>query len=888
MTHLHRKCYRAAGTFSLLLLLTSCSKEKTGDGDTAVAAPDLTESLNSGEVRAGTVTDERALFGGISAEGQAGDFKIYNDRVQFIIQSTRAGDYYVEYPGSVIDADIVRPENQVGQDLIDDAGTMVGLGRMFDADSVKVIADGSDGTAAIIRAKGQLSPLMLLTGTLESDELIQPRMVEITTDYILEPDSWLLRMDTHVLWKDVATPVQFADMAFMAFDITSGYKHHSGRGGDSPATYGWTSIMGDQNELTLAIMQGEDYGEFKANAVLDTLVDLGPLLIGSNEAVTVNEGDELEWSRYMGVGAALSTLTDEWHLRRGDATETIGGSVQSNGAGLAGVRVHILDSDGGAITMALTDEDGKYSASVPVGSAIHVMADSRGTGVYYDREPGAGWYSPYAADEIRSQTLHSLEHGAQPITFNPGYGISELTPAGADVLLNLTPPGTLQVQITDGETAVVKVNFTEADPVTAHPSLVASRPSGSMAWLYIRDGEGSIPLEPGTYSIVVHRGTLFEAHVETITIESGTTTEVTATLEQSVNPNGLWSLDPHSHGSPSGDGSISMEGRLTVHAAHGVDVHFGTDHDHVADYRVLLEPLGLNEHLASIVADEVSPTLRGHHNVYPLESVPEKVNGGAFPWWSTWKDWVTTEGLYKSMREMATHGDIIVQANHPTSTSGLFANADWSAGSGVVRTGTHWSDDFDAFEVLNDGGYASVVPYYFDMVNRGMRPAPVGVSDSHSHRGGVGENRTWAPINIEEITELTNDHIRQAIQSSGVIASHGPIIDARVAGQWAPGGDFAGPITLDVTVSGPSWMPIDSLEVYANGELSTTLEIESGETVNIELNPEVDTAYVLITSGTGDMSPVYTGQRPWALASALFVDADGEGWEPPLPSLIVE
>lgn len=888
MIHLFNKYYRTVGMGSLLLVLVSCSKDKEEEVDTSEAAADLTETLTAGEVRAGLVTDENALFGGISAEGQAGDFKIYNDRVQFIIQSERAGDYYVEYPGSVIDADIVRSANQPGQDLIDDAGTMVGLGRMFDADSVEVVSDGADGTAAIVRAKGHLSPLMLLTGTLESDGLIQPRMVEVTTDYILEPDSWLLRMDTHVLWKDVATPVQFADMAFMSFDITSSYKHHAGRNGDSPATYGWTSIMGDHNELTLAIMQGEDYGEFVANAVLDTLVDLGPLLIGSNEAVTVSDGDEMEWSRYMGVAQDLATLTDEWHLRRGDTTETIGGSVQSGGVGLAGVRVHVLDADGGPLTMAVTDENGEYTASTPIGEATHVLADSRGSGVYFDRNPGSGWYGPYAADTVRSETLHSIKNGANPIAFHPGHGISEKTPSGENVSLTLTPPGTLQVRIEAGETAVVRVNFTEGDPVVADTTLVANRPSGSMAWLYIRDGEGSIPLEPGTYSVVVHRGTLFEAHVETVTIESGATTEMTATLEQSVNANGLWSLDPHSHGSPSGDGSISMEGRLTVHAAHGVDVHFGTDHDHIADYRVLLEPLGLDNHLASIVADEVSPSLRGHHNVYPLESVPDEVNGGAFPWWSTWKDWVTTAGLYASIREMSSDGDVIVQANHPTSTSGLFSNADWSASSGVVRTGTHWSDDFDAFEVLNDGGYASVLPYYLDMVNRGMRPAPVGVSDSHSHRGGVGENRTWVPIDIDSITELTNDHIREAIRNGGVIASHGPIIDARVGDQWAPGGDFEGPITMDVKVVGPSWMPIDSLEIYANGELSTTLEIERNESTTVELNPASDTAYVLIASGIGDMAPVYPGQRPWALASAFFIDADGDGWEPPLPSLLIE
>ncbi|MGB0638197.1 MAG: hypothetical protein ACPGTU_02620, partial [Myxococcota bacterium] len=144
MIHLLEKYYRTVATCSVLLALTSCSKDKAEEVDTSDSVVDLTETLSAGEVRAGVVTDENALFGGISAEGQAGDFKIYNDRVQFIIQSTRAGDYYVEYPGSVIDADIVRTSDQPGQDLIDDAGTMVGLGRMFDAESVEVISDGAD------------------------------------------------------------------------------------------------------------------------------------------------------------------------------------------------------------------------------------------------------------------------------------------------------------------------------------------------------------------------------------------------------------------------------------------------------------------------------------------------------------------------------------------------------------------------------------------------------------------------------------------------------------------------------------------------------------------------------------------------------------------------
>ena len=67
---------------------------------------DLATRLGPGQVRAGEVTQSRALFGGSSAEGQVGDFKIYNDRVRFIIQGVRSGGYYVEYGGGILDADL--------------------------------------------------------------------------------------------------------------------------------------------------------------------------------------------------------------------------------------------------------------------------------------------------------------------------------------------------------------------------------------------------------------------------------------------------------------------------------------------------------------------------------------------------------------------------------------------------------------------------------------------------------------------------------------------------------------------------------------------------------------------------------------------------------------
>lgn len=877
----------------LALILTSatlgCRDSKEGrDTSPTTDTPDLTEVLGDGHSRAGVVTDETALFGGISAEGQAGDVKLYNNRVQFVIQAPGESSYYVGYGGSVIDADIVRPAGQPGQDLIDDGSMMVGLGRMFNAETVEVISDGTGGGAAVVRATGTIEPLTILTGTLEAAGIIQDRDATIVTDYILEPDSWLLRLESTVLWEDLTTPVQLADMAFVAGDISSPYKHRAGHSGGSPDTYGWDAIVGDRNEVAFALMQGPEDGEFSANSVLEIVGSLGPLLIGSNPTIDLSEGDEVQWTRYWGVGPDIGTLTNEWYGHQGTDVEMVSGQVAGDGAGVSGARVHVLDSEGLPITMALTTSDGHFEASVPTDTAAQVVAESRGPGVYFDGQPGAGWYAPYAAPVIRQATLDTIESGAPPVAFSPGFGVGAAVDAGVDLTLDLTPPGMLNVTVEDNGPAVVRVAFAGGDHEGVDAALVPGRPNGYAAWLYIRDGEGSMPLEPGTYEVVVHRGPTHEAHQETIEVLSNESVSVSASLEASIDTDGFRSLDPHSHGAPSGDGAISMEGRLAVSAAHGLDVHFGTDHDHVADYRVLLAPMGLATHLASVVADEVSPSMRGHHNAYPLETVEDAVNGGALRWWQNWLEWGTTEGLYGFIRSMRSDGDILIQANHPSSSAGLFSNAGWHLESGSIRQPSRWSEDFDAFEVLNDGGYSSVVPYYLDMLNRGLSPTPVGVSDSHTHASGVGENRTWVPMELADIRDLNNDHIRDAIRHSGTIASFGPLFIPTIDGAWAPGGSFDGAVTVDVELRTPSWMVVDTLHVFENGIETQTIAFEGESTATVQLDPELDTVVVLTVDGSTDMAPVYPGHRPWALAQAFFVDVDGGGWTPPLPALTLD
>ena len=121
----------------MLFLFFACS----GDSKPEVLPPpvDLTVALSETEVRGGEIIDVQSLIGGVSAEGRIGDFKLYNSKAQFIIQSVRPSNYYLKEGGGLLDADIIRPSDQIGRDVIDEHTPMIGFGRIFKPSSVTVI-----------------------------------------------------------------------------------------------------------------------------------------------------------------------------------------------------------------------------------------------------------------------------------------------------------------------------------------------------------------------------------------------------------------------------------------------------------------------------------------------------------------------------------------------------------------------------------------------------------------------------------------------------------------------------------------------------------------------------------------------------------------------------
>ena len=277
------------------------------------------------------------MFGGVSAEGKVGDIKIYNDRAQFIIQGMRRGHYYIARGGGIIDADMVREPGTIGRDVVDDLHSMAGFARLMEPDRIDVLEDGRNGGAAVVRVIGHGEPLLLLTGALENPDLVPDLSVQFTTDYILEPGSNLLKMDTTVLWQeDESATIQVGDVMVASEDVADNYCSGSGlmnEEGDGQ----WFGLVGRQNEVAIALLS--DSEPWPSSIVGDLLTEIGPVIAGIGLPVLMEAQGQVRFQRYLGVGPDLATLTDEWYAERDVNTETISGTVTDGSEGVAGARV---------------------------------------------------------------------------------------------------------------------------------------------------------------------------------------------------------------------------------------------------------------------------------------------------------------------------------------------------------------------------------------------------------------------------------------------------------------------------------------------------------------------------------------------------------------------
>jgi len=886
---------RLPGLAAAFLLIAACSEEKAPGAEGA--ALDLTEALGPDEARAGQLAEEHAaaFIGGAAGEAAAGDYLLYNDRARFVIRGPRQGHFYVGEPGALIDLDVVRPAGQPDGDGLDELLTMAGFGRLFVAQDYSVLEDGVQGGAATLRVTGADAAVPYFEGMLEVPGLFEPNDVGITQTFSLEPGSPALQVTTTVAnTTDEELSLDMLDAGMIDLATHRVFAPGAGFEGSPEGDRPMLAAMAQRNEQAWAIF-------WPSGDMPDALAGLGDgfdLLLAQGSTLELQPGEAASYTRLVAVAPDLATLEACRRELQGLPTGAVEGLVleSAGGAPVAGARVFLTDQDGAPFTMAVTDDQGWYRIEGEPGQAwLTVVGD--GNNEWMDFPAGVGAYSPYAHEAANQRALQAWSDADQapPQAQADGYGRSEPVAvtlsegATTEQDFALEPPAWLSLRVEDelgtGLPSVVHVHFPEGvdDPAPEDERLGEDRPRGdARKAVWLLDGEATLPIVPGSYDLQAHHGFLFElASQQGLELRSGETTEVELVLEQAYELPGWSAGDLHAHASPSLDGECLIAERLLSAAANGLDLHIATDHDHIADYRPVAEAMGLGDWLVTVPGDEISPNVRGHFNIYPVEPDPSLPNGGAPRWWELQ---VTTSEIFETWRERAGE-EAVLQVNHGRD-NGLFQHSDYDPVSGQPGDPDYYCADFDVMEILNGDDYDYAEELKLDWcahLDQGLRPTGVGVSDSHTRLPGSGMARTWVAADPSALSGDDISSFTEALKAGRAVVSAGPFISLEASA----GDDVAGPgetlqadsATLSLQILAPSWMELEVVRLYGPGcGLLESYAIDPAEVAppvwfeaQIDVSPDGESYYFAEAEGSADMAPVWSGAYPYALSNPVFV-----------------
>ncbi len=887
-------------SIALSLALIGCPKPDDSAPPTVYDPPDLTEPVGADEARAGVLSDDDigAFIGGTSGEAQAGDLLLYNDRARFVVRGLRDGHWYVGEPGSLIDMDIVRPEGQPDRDGLDELLTMAGFGLLFVAETIEVVNDGQDGAPAVVRATGHDAAIPYVEGMLELPGLFEPNGVAITQTFTLEPGSPALEITTAV--DNVSDDDLFLSM--LDAGMTDAASHRAfvpGAGFDGEAPDGdrpmlaMSSLFDDQ-AWALYLADGD------MPAGIASLGDGLDMLLAQGDTMELDEGDSATYTRLIGVAADLATLEAHRRQLQGLPQAVVSGCVAEDGSGEAvpGAKVFLTDSDGVPWTYAVSDAQGCFSITADPGDHQLVVVGD-GSNSWMDLPAGPGSYGIYAHSSANEAALAGFTDPAavSPAPQADGHGRADpvaVTLVDGEVVeqdLALPQRAWLELTVVDDDgaprPAVVHIAFADgaADPQPPDEALGEDRPRGDArktAWVGAEPV--LVPLPPGSYDLLATAGFRYEhGLVEDVVLAAGETTAATVELVQTVEHPGWVSVDPHVHASPSIDGELTVEERLMTVLGNDLQVHVATDHDHVADYRPVAEAMGLDAWAITVPGDEVSPNVRGHHNIYPVEPDPEGRSGGAPRWW---EEAVTTSELYAAWRERIGE-DAILQVNHGRESAGMFAAAEYDPELGEPGEPDYFGTAFDVMEILNSKGFGDATLLMEDwcsLMDQGLRPVVVGVSDSHGRLPGPGFPRTLVQLDVDQPTDDDVPDLMAALKAGQAQVSGGPVIHFEASDGDSVAGlgetlDSAAP-TFTVEVHAASWVPVEVVTLFGPGcepVESWTVEPESaapplwfsGET---QLELEEAGYWFVLAMGSADLGPAWSGAIPYALTNPIWVD----------------
>lgn len=859
--------------FALVATLAACGASSSIDD----YLPPLPEAPGGAQVTsAGQVTDASQLVTGPAQSGLLGDWFIKNDRVTFIVQAPTRVIGVIPQGGNVVDAVLTDGTKQTVDDHFGELAMVYLLGRTCEPDKIEVIADGSRGGVAALRAIGKTGNDDFINlkgiGALPVDPTVDPNTddgMQCATTYILAPGSTTLEV-YHTLYN--SGPDTIAGPLGTIADT----------GGNTEA---WTNTRGfERSDITDIIAQagahpmdyvlyqgpGVAYGIIPRHAhptphTQIAVAGVSVLLDGNDEFLQILQkdkyplhlkpGDGLLQRYDLVVGHDASDIDAAWRTYNKETLAPISGKVTwSDGTPIAGARVGVyVDGNGnGTLDPETVVDDG----SAPIDHALLYM-DTLADGSYSGLVPATAAF-------VRAEVKN--------------VGRSQVMAPSDTVNLAIPTPIKVDFQILDHDTGMPIPGRLLV--VGDHPAFpdnrlfeVSDRSPGVVTQEHairgttVDVGDGTDPAlylpANGTYRIYASRGT--EWSVDSQPVTGASNVSLTFDLKRVVPTPNYLATDWHVHMLGSPDSPVTVEDRVASAVSAGVEMFAVTDHDYVSD----LEPYVQSKHLDSLLrvvpGMEVTPFAYGHFNCWPLTPDLTQANHGAIDWarGAALGDAMTPGEIFDAMYQL---GAQMVQVNHPRQTGfgefqaafaranvkydytnrviyGDFENADVPNDYLRLPGESLWSDHFTGLEIWNgfdlrdsngDGLRENklldrVMNDWLNMLSLGFFVTPAGDSDTHTVTADpLGMPRTYVRVSDDSpaalasgnaIADVLATQTGYAGKPRDVVVTDGPMIDVQVAGSPALGRTLTsttGPVQFDVSIYAADWAPFDTLEVFAN------------------------------------------------------------------------
>ncbi|GIV16377.1 MAG: hypothetical protein KatS3mg022_1812 [Armatimonadota bacterium] len=813
------------------------------------------------------VATARDLPGGAKAQGKPGDYVLRNHEATFVVAAPRMAGGYSRYGGRVLDAvlnEAGHDEDMLGEIFLAtaDEKSLLNL-RVLRAVQAEILSAGGKGKPAHLRVHTVDDRFPIVDTTIRIPS--SPQGLQVTIDYILPPDSPTLQIVCTLNNTTQQAKVyslfwgQILGDGLATYIAPWGSVDYAFQKAGGPPLMGLVQTLPGPISMVSAIGSRLAYGFIAQQEPISQVMNASNIylmMIGRPLSLPAGQKTQIPLALSVSDGDMEPLRAQMRRLRKqSDPLSIVHGRVITTGnRPVADARVYLIqqgDGDGQMHTVTRTDSQGRFEAKVPPG-------------------------------EYRA------------VVFADGY-------APADVLLKkktditLQPPAHLQIAVRDEQQRFLPCTlvFERLSSALPNSERVRYGEQGDYGRFdrvyYSLSGNETLPVEPGRYRITLTRGFEYEIEQRELDLQPDARTFWQATLARTARLPGYLSGDFHVHALPSPDSNDPLADKVKAYAAMGVQILTATDHDVLTDYQPVIRALGVQRWITSVVGCEISPNFGlGHFNAYPQRYDPSKPNNGAIEWYD-----LTAEQIFAAARAN-NDGDTIVQINHPRSgDAGYFRWVGLNPAEGTISRPEQFSPNFDAIEVYNgidSGQLEQTLPDWFYFLNTGHRYIAIGNTDSHhAYRLEPGFPRTYLYFGHEQVQRVTPQQVAQAIRSGNVLVCGGPLIEVKAQGGQPVGSTVAaseGMVQVQIRLAAPSWVRVNRVKLYVNGSVAQELPVDHPQDKplnwqqTIPLRVEKDSWLVVLAEGEG-FTALYPGVRPTSFTNPIYIDVDGNGWQPP-------